>query len=331
MKISVVCPVLNEEEGLPHFQRELCRVLNALGQYDYEVIFVDDGSSDGSLEILRHWARSDSRLRYVSLSRNFGVQAAFFAGMEHAEGDAIILMDADLQHPPAVIPELVRSWEAGHDVVVTLRNEWRRSSFRRFASRCFSRLLRRLSPMHARENISDFCLLSRRAVGDLLRMRETHRWLRGLIQWLGYSMAEVTYTPAERSYGKTKFTLARLFGYSFDALLSFSRAPLRLAAGMGTVCFLLGLGIVGRGLLGLLGPSWQVDPGMIILLASIYLVGGAVLFSIGLVGEYVGRIFEQVKDRPIYLLQETEKQARGIRAGPEQTEWTTPERQRRGA
>jgi len=321
-KLSIVCPALNEEEGLPHFHRELCRVLNSLADLcDYEVIYADDGSTDGTLAILRRWASVDPHVRYVSLSRNFGHQAAILAGMEHSRGDAVILMDSDLQHPPAVIPELVRSWQAGNDVVVTLRNEWRPYSLRRLTSRCFAGLLRRITTMESRQNMSDFCLLSRRAADELIRLRETHRWLRGLLSWMGFSTGEVTYTPAPRHAGRTKFTLSRLLGYSFDAMLSFSRAPLRLSFALGVICLLCGVGVLGRGALALLRPEWHIDSATVWLLTSIHLVGGSVLCSVGLLGEYIARIFEQVKGRPVYLIQETEETARAERS----------ERQRRPA
>jgi dolichol-phosphate mannosyltransferase len=309
--LSVVCPALNEEEGLPLFHRELCRVLDTLADVcDYEVIYSNDGSTDGTLAVLRRWASVDPRVRYVSLSRNFGHQAAILAGMEHARGDALVLMDSDLQHPPAVIPELVRSWRAGNDVVVTLRNEWRPHGLRRLTSRWFAGLLRRITPTQSRQNMSDFCLLSRRAADEMIRLREAHRWLRGLLQWMGFTTGEVTYTPAPRQVGRSKFTMARLFGLSFDALLSFSRAPLQLSFMLGVVCLLCGAGVIGRSLLGLLIPEWHIASATVWTLASIHLVGGSILCSLGLLGEYVGRIFEQVKGRPIYLIQETDETMR---------------------
>lgn len=299
-KLSVVCPALNEAEGLPHFHGELCRVLAGVG--DFEVIYVDDGSSDDTLSLLRAWASRDARVRYVSLSRNFGHQAAFLAGIDHARGDALVLMDSDLQHPPALIPELVRCWRSGADVVLTLRQEWRPRGLRRFASRCFSKML---GAREGRENVSDFCLLSRRAADELLRLRETHRWLRGLVQWLGYATETVAYTPAPRHAGQTKFTLGRLFSCSFDALTSFSRTPLRVPFALGVGSLAGGVGLLA------LTSNWT--------LGSVYLVGGAVLCSLGVLGEYVGRTFEQVKGRPLYLVRETDAAAQQQQDRPRQS------------
>jgi hypothetical protein len=217
-------------------------------------------------------------------------------------------MDADLQHPPALIPELLHCWQEGRDLVITLREGRRPGGLASLASSCFARLMRRLSPLPLRQRMSDFTLLSRRVVDELLRLRETHRYLRGLIQWLGYSAGEVTFSAPERRAGRTKFTLGRLFGYSLDAVVSFSLVPLRLTFFVGMLFLLLGVGVAGRGALGLLTSGWRLEGWSPWLLASIYLVGGSILCALGLLGEYVGRIFEQVKGRPLYLLRETERE-----------------------
>jgi glycosyltransferase involved in cell wall biosynthesis len=301
--VSIVCPAFNEEEVLPSFIREIRQVVGQLdGSFAFEVLFVDDGSSDGTLELLRQFARQDRRVRYLSLSRNFGHQAAFFAGMEHARGDVVILMDSDLQHPPALIPVLLDRWREGHDVVVTLRQGERPGLLHNLAARCFVKLISWLSPLHLRQRMTDHCLLSRRASMDLLRLQETHRYLRGMIQWLGYSVAEVTYQPGDRRAGQSKFTLFRLFAYGLDGLISFTRAPLRLSYLLGMVFLLVGFAVMGRGLLGDVERAEATAIPAFWLLASLHVVGGSILIALGLVGEYVARIFEQVKGRPHYLL-----------------------------
>jgi polyisoprenyl-phosphate glycosyltransferase len=320
--VSIVCPALNEEEVLPHFHDELCRVLASLdGEYDFEVLYVDDGSSDGSLDLMRDWARADARVRYVSLSRNFGHQAAFTAGLEHASGDAVILMDADLQHPPGLIPKLLAGWREGRDLVITLREGHRPPGLTRLASLCFSGLLRRLSPLRLRPRMSDFMLLSRPVVDELLRLRETHRYLRGMIQWLGYSAGEVAYRVPPRKAGRTKFNLPRLMDYSLDAILSFSRVPLRLAFVLGAIFLLIGVCVGGWAMLGLLVPGCGAGGWSAWLLASVHLVGGAVLGGLGLLGEYLGRVFEQVKGRPLYLVRETEQEGESVRPRREVRQW----------
>ena len=307
-RVSIVSPALNEEEVLPLFHAELCRVLSTLEQdYEFEIIYVDDGSTDGTLRLMRLWANADPRVRYVSLSRNFGHQAAYTAGLERAHGDAVVMMDCDLQHPPALLPSLLARWQEGHDLVVTLRSGRHAGAIRNFASSCFTGLLHRLSRQPMRPHMLDYCLLSRRASDNLLRLRESHRYLRGLVQWLGYSTAEVVFDPPPRAAGTTRFSFPRLLAFSLDALSSSSRIPLRLAFLLGIGFLICGAGVLTRGLLGALIPGWEMDGWLTAILASIHLVGGSVLCALGIVGEYVGRTFEQVKGRPLYLVKETEE------------------------
>ncbi len=198
--VSVVSPVYEEEEALPHFHAALAEVLDGLAdKYDIEIIYVDDGSRDGTLPLLRRLAREDARVRYYSFSRNFGHQAALTAGMERARGDAVVTLDSDLQHPPALIPVLLRRWKEGNDVVVTIRAEDPTLGlFKRVSSKLFYALMGRFSDVEIRPAAADFRLMSRRAVESLLRLRETHRFLRGMVQWIGFPSAEVHFEPAAR-------------------------------------------------------------------------------------------------------------------------------------
>jgi polyisoprenyl-phosphate glycosyltransferase len=306
IKLSIVCPAFNEEEVLPHFHAELRAVLAGLeGEYDVEVIYVDDGSSDRTLEILRVLASSDPRVRYLSLSRNFGPQAALTAGMEHATGDVLISLDSDLQHPPSLIPVLLQKWKEGHDVVLTEREDdpyqpW----LRRVTSRGFFRVMKAMSERQVQVAASDYRLLSRKAIDALLQLRETHRFLRGLVDWLGFKSAVVRFKVAPRGGGSSKFTMPRLTSLSIDAMLSFSKLPRRLPLYTGLFVLLGGLLFGGYGLLAALcGAGWQ--PGWLAMLTALHLIGGAILCSLGLLGEYMGRIYEQVKGRPLYLLKES--------------------------
>src|SRR4051794_21515991 len=199
-KLSIVCPAYEEEEVLPRFHPELSAVLDRLGaEYEIEVLYVDDGSRDRTLEVLHRLAAQDARVRYLSLSRNFGHQAALTAGMEHAAGDVLITMDSDLQHPPAVIPQLLQRWREGHDVVVTLREQDPTLSwFKRVSSDCFYKVMRVLSDTELRSAAADFRLMTRPAAQALVRMPERHRFLRGMVSWLGYRTATVYFTPAGR-------------------------------------------------------------------------------------------------------------------------------------
>jgi dolichol-phosphate mannosyltransferase len=318
--ISIVCPAFNEEEVLPFFHEELCAVLASLkDHYTIEIIYVDDGSRDRTLEVIRSLAAGDGRVRYLSFSRNFGHQAALTAGMEHARGDAVITMDSDLQHPPALLPVLLQKWRDGFDVVLTIREEDPQLGFvKRFTSRLFYRVMRLLSSTDIRMAAADYRLLSRKAVNALLRLRETHRFLRGMVQWLGFPAAEVPFRPGGRKAGVSKYGLRRMLNLAGDGILSFSRVPLRVATFLGLVSVTLGL--VGSAAL---AGHWLLSPdnsgaGWVVLLLATQLLGGAILCALGLIGEYVGRIYEQVKDRPLYVLKDSSPAAdveRG-RAGP---------------
>jgi dolichol-phosphate mannosyltransferase len=305
--LSIVCPAYEEEEVLPVFHERLCEALGPImTDYRIEILYVDDGSRDGTLDVLRNLSSSDPRVRYVSLSRNFGHQAALTAGLEHARGDVVVSLDSDLQHPPDLIPLLLARWREGHDVVLTERIDgpdvgW----FKKFTSRHFYRLLQRVSDTEVKPACADFRLLSRPAVNALLRMRETHRYLRGMVNWLGFRVASVPYQVAPRAAGVSHYTLRRMLRLAGDGILSFSRVPLQLPV-------FVGLGLVGMGILyGLLtilavlasanATAWPIH----LLVGVVLFVGGLILCAVGIVGEYVGRIYEQVKQRPIYLIKES--------------------------
>lgn len=303
-KVSIVCPAFEEEEVLPHFHAELCAVLAPLeNEYDMEILYIDDGSRDGTLSYVRQLAASDPRIRYLSFSRNFGQQAALTAGMEHARGDAVITLDSDLQHPPSLIPTLLKQWRAGHDIVLTYReDDPRLSYFKRISSRAFNAVMQWLSDTPVSSAASDYRLLSRKAVEALLRLHEKHRFLRGMVNWLGFRTTTVAFHPSIRGAGATKYTVRRMVGLAIDAMLSFSKLPLRLSLFLGVLCLILGIGegffLLGRTLFGAKLEGYHL------VLIALFLVGGAVLCSLGIVGEYVGRIYEQVKARPLYLLKE---------------------------
>jgi dolichol-phosphate mannosyltransferase len=306
-KLSIVCPAYEEEAVLPRFHHELCAVLAALDKdYEIEIIYVDDGSHDGTLDLLRKMAADDSRVRYLSLSRNFGHQAALTAGLEHAQGDVIISLDSDLQHPPGLIPVLLEKWKQGHDIVLTLREDDPRLGwFKRSSSRGFYTLMRLLSDTEVRAAASDFRLLARPAVDALLRMHESHRFLRGMVNWLGFRATTVSFAPANRGGGVSKYTFHRMLNFAFDGLLSFSKLPVRLPLFLGAFFLLCG---TLYGIYALLHTAFaraSAPGGWSAVLTAVLLVGGCILCALGIVGEYVGRVYEQVKGRPIYLLKES--------------------------
>jgi dolichol-phosphate mannosyltransferase len=305
-KVSIVCPAYEEEEVLPRFHAELCGVLAALGpEYDVEVLYIDDGSRDRTLDYLRALSAADPRVRYLSFSRNFGQQAALTAGLEFAAGDVVITLDSDMQHPPALIPALLARWREGHDVVLTLREDDPRLGwFKRMTSRAFNKVMHWLSETEVRAAASDYRLLSRTAVDCLLQLHETHRFLRGMVNWLGFRTTTVSFFPAVRGAGVTKYTLRRMTALAVDAMLSFSKLPLRLALMLGLMVLLLGVGyggvVLARALLTPAPTEWPYH----LLMLAILFVGGCTLSALGVVGEYVGRVYEQVKGRPLYLLKE---------------------------
>jgi polyisoprenyl-phosphate glycosyltransferase len=305
--LSVVCPAYEEEEVLPLFHAALATALEPLAaDFDLEILYVDDGSRDRTLDVIRCLAVADPRVRYLSLSRNFGHQAALTAGLEHARGDAIVSLDSDLQHPPDLIPALVERWRDGFDVVLTIRaDDSRLGLFKRLSSRLFYKVLAWCSDLDVRMSASDFRLLSRPALDNLLRLREAHRYLRGMVQWLGFRVAEVPFQPDARRAGVSKYTIRRMTRFALDGLLSFSPLPVRLAVGGGLA--LTGLSLAAT-LTVFFTSASLADPSARLALAgllSLHLVAACILGAAGVLGEYVVRIYEQVKGRPVYVVKES--------------------------
>ena len=308
--LSVISPCYNESEVIGLFYETLRPVLESLDHLDFEMVFVDDGSSDDTLAQLNRLAQNDPALRVLSLSRNFGHQVALTAGIDHAAGDAVVMMDSDLQHPPSVIPELVRQWRAGHDVVNAIRQStdgegW----FKGLTSRGFYALLNALSGTKVPVGAADFCLLSRRVCQSLRDMPERHRFLRGLVSWTGFDRAFVPFVAPERAAGRTKYSMVKMVALALDAVFSFSAEPLRLAlrAGLGITIFgfaYLAYSLIYGYLLSGLVPGYSS------LIALMMILGGSQLMFIGLIGQYLARIFEEVKGRPIYLLKQEPPEAR---------------------
>jgi dolichol-phosphate mannosyltransferase len=302
--LSVVSPAFEEEDGLSAFHASLAKVLDSLAdRYRSEIIYVDDGSRDGTLNVLRRLAVCDSRVRYLSLSRNFGHQAALTAGIEYARGDAIVSLDSDGQHPPSLIPSLIQKWEAGYDIVQTIRADDKRLGlFKRATSALFYRLMHRWSDLDIRAAASDFRLMSRKATDGLLRMGEAHRYLRGMVQWLGFAVADVPFTPLPREAGMSKYTLRKMLRLASDGLFSFSRVPLRLSVMVGILATAASL---------IATITWtalragMVDPLVFAVLIGVHLIGGCVLATLGVLGEYMTRIHDECKRRPLYVLRET--------------------------
>jgi glycosyltransferase involved in cell wall biosynthesis len=309
--LSVVAPLHDEEDTVA----ELCRRIDtALAEVPYELILVDDASTDSTPELLDSLADADPRLRVLHLSRNFGHQAALTAGLEHARGDAVAMLDGDLQDPPELLPVMLRHWRSGSDVVSAVRT--RRAGESRFkltTARWFYRLLAKLSDLDLTLDAGDFRLLDRRALDALLSMRERNRFIRGMSAWVGYTQTSVPYERDARHAGETKFTFRKMLRFSLDAITSFSLRPLQLATVLGfllsavallTIPVVIGLRLAG-----------QTIPGFATVLCIVLLLGGIQLITIGIIGEYVGRIYDEVKKRPLYLVRSSRNLGPG--AGPE--------------
>jgi dolichol-phosphate mannosyltransferase len=296
--LSVVAPVYNEESTIQEFYSRVCAALEGL---PFELVLVDDGSSDGTPIALDHIASTDPRVRVVFLSRNFGHQTALTAGLDHARGDAVVMLDADLQDPPELIVRMLDHWRAGCDVVYAVREQREgESRFKLATARWFYRLFDKLAQVELQPNSGDFRLLDRRALDALLSMRERSRFLRGMTVWVGYRQAAVPYRRDPRYAGETKYTLSRMLRFSLDAISSFSHRPLQLATLLGfmisTLAFIAIPVVVVLRILG------SYLPGFGSITIAVLLLGGIQLIAIGIIGEYVGRIYDEVKDRPLYLV-----------------------------
>jgi glycosyltransferase involved in cell wall biosynthesis len=302
--LSVVVPCYNEEASVVETHRQLARVLTGLPEMSWEVIYVDDGSVDGTLNHLLDLQASDSRVRVVRLSRNFGHQIAVTAGLEHAAGDAVVIIDADLQDPPEVIVEMLNRWREGYEVVYGRRvRRPGESRFKIVSAKVFYRLLNRLSEIPMPLDVGDFRLIDRKVVQALQQMPEQARFLRGMVTWAGFRQVAVTYDRSPRVAGTTKYPLWRMLAFAADAVSSFSSKPLRLAMWMGFAASGLALFGIGYALIvRLFTPHWV--PGWAAIFIAVLFLGGVQLISLGIIGEYVGRVYNEVKRRPLFLVAE---------------------------
>ena len=305
-EISVVIPLFNEEGNVKELAHRIRRILRALpGAPTFEICFVNDGSLDSTLEQLRTVAANDPDIVIVNLSRNFGHQIAATAGLDVARGDAVVLMDGDLQDPPELIVEFVDKWRAGFDVVYAVRRSRRgESPFKLITAKAFYRVIKALTNVSIPVDTGDFRLMSRRVVDVLGRTRERHRFLRGLVSWIGFRQIGIPYDRAERRSGETKYPLSKMMKFAIDGITSFSEIPLRFSTylGFATSGFSFAYAIV---ILALKFAHLNF-PGYTSTMLTILFIGGVQLIGIGILGEYVGRIYDEIKARPLYLISEIE-------------------------
>ena len=305
-------PCYNEEESLPLFRAEICRVMELMPRYAFEVILVDDGSRDGTLAFMRQAAAEDERFRYVSFTRNFGKEAAMYAALQASRGDYVVYMDADLQDPPSLLPQMMEKLEQDEtlDSVGTRRSSRKgEPPIRSFFANLFYRMINRISDVRLVPAARDYRLMTRRMADSVLSLCEYNRFSKGIFEWVGYRTEWISYENVERSAGKTKFSFWKLFKYSLECIVAFSTAPLAVASVRGVVfCFAAFVGILVIIVRALLGVSSAFGwPSM---MCVILFVGGMLELSIGILGEYLSKAYLETKRRPIYLARETEEDLR---------------------
>lgn len=303
-KVTVLVPCHNEEASLPLLCAELAGMMERQPEYLWQVLLIDDGSTDGTLGVMRGLHARDARISYVALSRNFGKESAMLAGFDNAGGDCLIIMDADLQHPPSLIPDMLRRWEEGFDDVYARRiSRGREPWWRRRLSLAYYRMLRKMTDVDVPENVGDFRLLDRKCVDALRDMRETQRYTKGMFCWIGFRKTEIPFEQGDRITGQSSWNLFKLLNLAVDGITSFTVAPLRisivlgLAVSMAAIIYSIYFFVKTL----LYGDPVQGFPTLIIV---ILFIGGMQLFSLGIIGEYLGRVFNETKRRPVYIVSE---------------------------
>jgi polyisoprenyl-phosphate glycosyltransferase len=301
--VSLVVPAYNEEIVLPEFLARARAALDATG-LSWEIVFADDGSKDATAEMIRAYHLQDPRIGLVSLSRNFGKEIAMTAGIDHARGRAVVVIDADLQDPPELIADLVARWKEGYDVIYARRTAREgETNLKRLTSHMFYRVINKVADQPIPADVGDFRLMSRRAVDALSQLRERHRFMKGLFSWIGFRQIAVPYTRAPRAAGRTKWNYWRLWNLSIEGITSFSIGPLQFAAYFGFLIAIMA-GVYGVFILLQTIIFSNPVPGYPSLLVVVLFLGGIQLLTLGVIGEYVGRIFNETKGRPLYLVSE---------------------------
>lgn len=310
-KISVIVPCYNEQEALPFFFEAIGKIAGKMKQeynVDYEFVFVDDGSRDRTLEILRDFAKKDERVKYISFSRNFGKESAIYAGLEHVTGDYISMMDADLQDPPELLMEMYQEIKKGEYDCIGTRRVTRKGEppIRSFFAHCFYKLMNKISKAEIVDGARDFRLMTRQMVNAILNVKEYNRFSKGIFGWVGFKTKWLEYENIERVAGNTKWSFWKLFLYSLDGIVAFSTVPLSVASAVGMlflfIAFIMIVFIIAKTLI--FGDPVAGYPSM---MCVMFFIGGIQLFSIGVLGQYLSKTYLETKNRPIYIIKETEK------------------------
>jgi len=303
IRYSIVAPCYNEEGNLDELYRRIKEVMEQTGE-PWELVLINDGSADRTSVLMRELHAIDPRVHYIDFARNFGHQVAVTAGMDYAQGDAIILIDADLQDPPDLILEMIKKWQEGYKVVYAVRTERKGETwFKLFTAKLFYRLIYSITDVDIPRDTGDFRLMDRKVVDTMKQMRERHRFIRGMTSWVGFPQTGVYYVREERFAGETNYPLRKMLKFASDAITSFSYVPLQLATYLGfIVAALSGLGMLGVIMARLFGN--QAFFGQATTLVMVLFLGGIQLISLGIIGEYLGRIYDEVKERPLYVVNE---------------------------
>ena len=303
-KITIIVPSYNEEEALPYLYERLNTMMNDLNQYEFEVLFVNDGSKDRTLELIKEMREKDNRISYVNFSRNFGKETAMIAGLDYATGDAVIFIDADLQDPPELIPELIKYWEEGYDDVYARRSSRKGETFlKKFTSKMYYKVLQSLTRVEIQKDTGDFRLLDRRCVNALKKMRETQRCSKSMFSWIGYNKKEVMYDRDPRIAGTTKWNYKKLIDLAIDGITAFTTSPLRVSTLLSIPTFLAFVIYLIYIIVKCVTTKVGVEGYQTLILINLFFFG-VVILLIGIIGEYLGRIFNETKNRPLYFVDE---------------------------
>ncbi len=303
-KITILIPAYNEEEAIPILYERVSKVMSDMNNYEFELLFVNDGSKDKTVEIIKDLRNKDERVSYVDFSRNFGKEIPMIAGLDYMTGDCAVIMDADLQDPPELIPEMVKYWEEGYDDVYARRKTRRGETwFKKISSRMYYKILQSLTRVEIQKDTGDFRLLDKRCVNALKKMRETGRCSKSLFSWIGYNKKEILYDRDPRVAGKTKWNYKRLFDLAIDGITAFTTSPLRIATYISIPTFLLLLGYFIYVIIKCVKLQVPIEAFQATILLLLFFSGVQIVL-IGIVGEYLGRIFNETKHRPLYLVNE---------------------------
>ena len=303
-KISIIVPAYNEEESIPYLEKRLVALMDNMKNYEFEVLFVNDGSKDKTLELIKELRKRDNRFCYVNFSRNFGKEVAMIAGLDYATGDAVILIDADLQDPPELIPELVKYWEQGYDDVYAKRKSRKGETFlKKFTSKMYYKVLQSLTNVEIQKDTGDFRLLDRRCVNALKKLRESQRCSKSIFSWIGYNKKEVLYDRDPRVAGKTKWNYKKLVDLAIDGITSFTTSPLRISTYLAIPTFLALVIYFIYVIVKCIRLSVAIQAFQAIILLVLFFSGIQIMLF-GIIGEYLGRIFNETKNRPLYFVDE---------------------------